>query len=287
MKHNPNNIRNILFLAVLLLVSSALMGQETASMTNDLFWRPLLEQSFMRTFSSSHEFAASQIFQRLGYDLAEISQIKKLTPYPASITISFDSLIESEAFISSETRKILKLENLSIKCEKVHYFGMVMEQLTFDFADCSLERDYLQRGKVRFYDTSSINLRVKVSEQDILSVMKLYSKASALSSVKVTLSSNKVRCRGRVKMGFLVAEFDLRGYTKLISPKKVNLICEKLFVNGILQPRAFVNPIMNYVNPVFDSSKIWVNLNVKSMELKKGFVETLATIDKKEIKNAN
>ncbi len=281
------SIRNFIFVFTLLVISSDLSGQEIASQTNDLFWRPLLEQSFMRTFSSSHEFAASQVFQTLGYDLAEISQIKKLTPYPASVTVSFDSVLESEAVVSSETRKILSLKNLSIVCDKVHYFGMIMEQLTFTFPECRLEKDYLQRGKIRFCSSTSINLKVKVSEQDILSVMKLYSKSSALSSVKVTLSENKVRCRGRVKMGFLVAEFDLRGYTKLISPKKVNLVCDKLLLNGFIQPRAFVGPIMNYVNPVFDSSKIWVNLNVKSMELKKGFVETLATIDKKEIKNAN
>lgn len=254
---------------------------------NRLNWQSLLEQSFLKTFSSSQEFARSQVFQCLGYDLAEVSQIKKVTPFPKSVSVTFEGMKETETFIASETRRIVAFEKLAIRCKKVQYFGMTMEELVFTFPDCSLEKDYLIKEKIRFARVSHIDLKVKVSEENLLSVMKLYSKSSALSSVKIYLYKDKVKCSGKVKMGFIVADFVLKGYTRLASPKKVTLICEKLYLNRIAQPRAFIRPIMDYVNPVFDSTKVWINLNILKMDLKNGFVETAGIIGAKEKNNAN
>lgn len=245
------------------------------------YWRPLLEQSFMRTFSSSQEFANSKTFQCLGYDLAEISQIKRVTPFPKTISIDFRKIEESERLIASETRRVLTFDKLEVSCEKVQYFGMTMEGIVFSFPNCVIEKSYLERGKIRFAEVSEIALKVKVSEDNLLSVMKLYAKSSALSSVRILINPGKVKCLGRVKLGFAVADFNLKGYIKMLSSKRVDLVCEKLYLNGISQPRAFIKPIMNYVNPVFDSSKVWINLNIKSMNLEKGFVETFATIERK------
>ena len=267
---------------------------EIASSTetnNNLYWKPKLEYAFTHTFSSSHEFAACQLFQKLDYDLAEIAEIRKITPFPATLTVEVDGITEESVMIQNSENatesKILKFKNLTVNCEKVHYFDMIVEKVKFSFPDSSVELDYLDKGRLKFFSASKIGLEILVSESDILEVLKLYPKAKALSGVKVTLSPNKCSSKGRVKLGILVAEFKFNGHLNQISPKKVNFVCDKLTINSIPQPRAFVKSIMNYVNPVYDSTKLWINLNVENMKIMNGYVETKARIDKKEIKNAN
>lgn len=264
----------------------------TNATNKNLYWQSKLEYAFTKTFSSSHEFSSCQVFQRLGYDLAEISQIRSITPFPASLTVEFTGL--EEDFIDLPNKepehsklRVLKFNKLNIICDKVHYFNMVIEKVTFGFPNSIIDLDYLEKGRLRFIDSSKIELNIKVSEEDILAVLNLYPKAKLLSNVKVQLSPKKSICRGRVKLGFLVADFRIQGHLNKISPKVINFVCDKLQINGIPQPRAFISSILTYINPVFDSTKVWINLNISDMEIKKGFVETNATIDKKEIKNAN
>lgn len=268
-----------IFLCFVLAMANSIAYGEAGK---EFYWQPLLEIAFNRTFSSSHEFSACQAFQKLGYDLAEIAQIKRITPYPASLSVKLQGLSEE----SERDIGLLSLETLDIHCTKVHYFGMIFDRVTFRFIKAAIERKELEKGKLRFHKLDKIGLCIEVSEKDILSVIKMYPKSSLLSNLKITLNSNKCKCKGRVKLGFMVADFSLKGYTKQISLKKVNFICEKLYINGISQPRAFIKAVMSYVNPVFDSSKVWINLNVANIRIKNGFVETEASIEKKELKNA-
>ncbi len=282
---------------MLLLCNNALIyAQNIASDSLEnpqLFWKPKLEYAFMKTFSSSHEFAACQVFQCLDYDLAEIAQIRRITPFPASLTVEIDGIEEAylpvkaeENSVASPTR-VLKFKKLDVVCDKVHYFDMEIERMTFGFPDSVIEYDYLDKGKLKFAAASKIDLLVKVSENDLLSVLNLYPKAKALSNVKIILTPNQCQSKGRVKLGFLVAEYKIKGFIKQVSPKKIDFSCSKLTINGMTQPRAFVKTIMSYINPVFDSSKVWINLNISSMNILKGYVLTNAVINKKEIKNAN
>ena len=289
-------INKIIITLLLMLFSRLVFAQTIASNTidnKDLYWKPKLEYAFLKTFSSSHEFAACQVFQKLDYDLAEIAEIRKVTPFPASLTVEFEGLREElicDSLTDSENAtqtKVLKFDKLNVICDRIHYFNMTIEKAIFGFPESTIELDWLDKGRLKFVKAKNIELNIKVSEADIISVIYLYPKSNLLSNVKVELTPGKCQSRGRVKLGFLVADFKLKGYIKQISPKKVNFSCEKLYINGISQPRAFIKSIMNYVNPVYDSTKIWINLNVSNMNLVKGYVETQATIDKKEIKNAH
>ena len=296
-----NNLHKHLFIAIFFLMmlfsnNSLLFATNIASDTvesSELYWKPKLEYAFMKTFSSSHEFSACQVFQCLDYDLAEISQIRRITPFPASLTIEFEGLEEAylpvksdEVSIATQTR-VLNFKKLNVICDKVHYFDMEIERMIFGFPDSAIEYDYLDKGRLKFVSASKIDLWVKVSEDNLLSVLNLYPKAKALSNVKIILTPNQCQSKGRVKLGFLVAEYKIKGYIKQISPKKVDFSCSKLTINGITQPRAFIRTIMGYINPVFDSSKVWINLNIINMNIIQGFVITNAVITKKEIKNAN
>ncbi|MBR4569532.1 MAG: hypothetical protein IKO19_02515 [Candidatus Riflebacteria bacterium] len=296
-----NNIYKYLFKAlflilVLFLNNSFIYAQNIASDSFEnpqLFWKPKLEYAFTKTFSSSHEFSACQVFQCLDYNLAEITQIRRITPFPASLTVEFDGIEEAylpvktdDNSVSTQTR-VLKFKKLDVICDKVHYFDMEIERMTFGFPDSVIEYDYLDKGRLKFVSASKIDLLVKVSENDLLSVLNLYPRAKALSNVKIILTPNQCQSKGRVKLGFLVAEYKIKGFIKQVSPKIIDFSCSKLTINGITQPRAFVKTIMSYINPVFDSSKVWINLNISSMNIIKGYVMTNAVINKKEIKNAN
>lgn len=286
-------MKNIyLLLSFILIIPIALFGQENVVTTEQIAIEgqnsainTFLEKAFYKTFSNSHEFASCQIFQLLGYDLAEISLIKRITPNPLALKVDFNISKAENAKVrdcNNIASSSLSFEKLNVICDKVHYYDMIIERVTFGFPDSIIDKIALNKGKLRFLAGSRIDLKVEVSEENLLSVMKLYAKSKNLSSVKVQLKKDNCRIIGRVKMSFAVAEFDIKGHIKQLSPKTINFISDKFLINGLQQPRAFVNSILNYVNPVFDSTKLWMNLNITKMELKKGFVETTASIDKKE-----
>ena len=152
-----NNIYRHLFKALFLILllflnNSFIYAQNIASDSlenKQLYWKPKLEYAFMKTFSSSHEFAACQLFQCLDYDLAEIAQIRRITPFPASLTVEFDGIEEAylpvkadENSVASQTR-VLKFKKLDVICDKVHYFDMEIERMTFGFPDSVIEFAYL------------------------------------------------------------------------------------------------------------------------------------------------
>lgn len=281
-------ISYLLALFLFIICNKPIFASEIDKLNNNdlnIFWKTKLEYAFNKTFSNAHEFAACQAFQKLGYDLAEISQIRRITPFPASLTVVCDGFEEDNIIDSSNniTKKIIKLCKLNVICEKVHYFDMQIDKMTFSFPNSSLEIDYLEKGKLKFFQLDRIELNIKVSEQDILSVLKLYPKSKLLNNVKVSFDNNKCTSIGKVKLGILIAEFKLIGHINQISSKKVNFICDKLYINRIAQPRAFISSIMGYINPVFDSTKLWVNLKIREMKLINKYVETNATIDKKGI----
>jgi len=110
----------------------------------------------------------------------------------------------------------------------------------------------------------------------------LFAKARSLSHLKLDLDKDRAHLKGRVKRGLLVVEFNLNGETQLTDPKTVFFRCNRLVLNGSIMPRNAVNAIFSQINPVFDASKTWLNLNIASIRITRGFVETIATIDAKK-----
>lgn len=207
----------------------------------------------------------------MGYNETEIAQIGKITPRPANISIEAD---HDEAFGS--------YRNLKVLCHKVFYYNLTIERVLFDFPKCSINTEELKAGRLRFTTGEQISLKTEVSADDILRVFNLYAKAKSLSGMRMKLEKNCARLTGRVKKGFVTAAFNLHGNTELVNPKTVIFRCERLNLNGFPVPRNVISSIFRQINPVFDSSKTWFNLNVASISIKPGFVETHATIDRKK-----
>ncbi len=261
---------------LVLLVLSVLIGGSSQALIEMPAPSPeqqlqILEAAFMKAFQDPEEFKASGIFQLLGYDAAEISLIGKITPRPASLSVE---ILPAEGDGSFRTLKVL--------CNKVSYYNLTIERVTFDFPDSSISLDELANGRLRFKTGSRIDLKTEVSANDILKVFELYAQARSLSGMKMKLDKNSARLVGRIKKGFVTAQFDLKGNTQLLDPKRVYFRCEKLTLNGMPMPRNAVAQIFKQINPVFDASKTWLNLNVASIAIKPGFVETLASISPKK-----
>ncbi|MDD2998441.1 MAG: hypothetical protein EOM80_06000 [Erysipelotrichia bacterium] len=230
-----------------------------------------LETAFWKAFSEPEEFKACEIFQLLGYNTAEISMIGKITPRPSKI------IVEAEACeIPADFR------NIKVICTNVLYYNLTIERVVFDFPDCRIDLDELKNGRLRFLAGDRINVKTEVSQRDILKVFDLFAKASALSRLRLKLDDEVASLKGRVKKGVFVVEFNLKGSTQLVDPKKVVFRCDRLLLNGSPMPRNAVNSIFSRINPVFDATKTWLNLNIASINIKSGFVETIATIERKK-----
>ncbi len=231
----------------------------------------LLVAAFTKTFNNPDEFKASGIFQLLGYNDSEISQIGKITPRPSRIRV--ETVTDSG---------IGRFASLKVFCEKVFYYNLTIERVVFNFPDCVIDETQLQNGRLRFVAGKQIELTTEVSADDILKVFELYAQARSLSSMNMKLASNSARLRGRIKKGIVTADFSLQGTTQLLDPKTIFFRCERLLLNGMPMPRNAVAAIFKQINPVFDASKTWLNLNVARVCIKPGFVETQATINHKK-----
>lgn len=260
-------MKNFLFLCVLVLCASG-----PAYSQSD---QELLTKAFENTFSSPQKFKDCRIFQILGYDLAETDMIAKITPFPKKIKV------EAESADLAENAGFTAYKSISVTCDRVNYYSMVIERVVFVFPNCILDRNSLKKGNLKFLNADEIQLEVLVSEKDILSVFALFAQAKALTSLEMQLRPNLCKLFGNVKMGFFRAQFEVTGDVDLINPKQVNFVCSRMVINKQVQPRNFVSAIIAQINPVFDSTKAWINLNVSEIKLTSGFVATKAVIKRK------
>jgi hypothetical protein len=258
--------RIILFLIFAFCISAAVFAQSD---------QELLTKAFENTFSSPKAFKDSRVFQILGYDLAETDMIAKITPYPKKLEVKVetDELCENPDNIG--------FKSISVTCDRVNYYSMVIERVVFIFPNCVLDRDSLKKGTLKFLNADEIQLEVLVSEKDISNVFALFAQAKALTSLEMKLTPNLCKLFGNVKMGFFRAQFEVSGVVDLINPKQVNFICNRMVINKQVQPRNFVSAIIAQINPVFDSTKAWINLNVSDIRITSGFVATKAVINRK------
>ncbi len=231
----------------------------------------LLETAFIKAFNDPEEFKATGIFQLLGYNAVEIAEIGKITPRPASVSVEFAAGPLPGMFRS-----------LRVKWSRVLYYNLTIETVQFDFPECSIDVAELAAGRLRFKTGGQISLVTDVSADDILKVFAFYARSRSLSGLKMKLAKNSARLHGRVKKGLFTAEFKLNGNTRLINAKTVTFNCERLFLNGMSMPRNVIATIFRQINPVFDSRKTWLNLNISSITINPGFVQTHATIDRKK-----
>ncbi len=255
----------IVFILVLFIAAPVKISAEPEKL------QELMVNAFFRTFSEAAEFRNSEIFQLMGYSDGEIAEIGRITPRPASISV----LIEPEAEPGH-------FRNIKVICQQVHYYNLVIERVTFEFPDCRLDMTELAHGRLRFLSGILIKLKTEVSQNDILKVFDFFARARSLSGLKLELESGQARLKGRVRQGFLVVEFRVQGDTHLLDNKTVMFKCRKLVLNGSPLPRNAINQIFAQINPVFDASKTWLNLNIASICIRPGFVETIATIEKKK-----
>jgi len=229
-----------------------------------------LESAFMRALSDPAEFRNSGIFQLLGYSSEEIAQIGRITPRPSAIVVQADS---SEAGT---------YDNIRVECTKVSYYNLTIDRVIFDFPSCRICLDELAQGRLRFLGSDLIKLKTEVSAADIARVFDLVARARNLTSLRIKLEEEKARISGRVKRGLFVVDFNITGDTELIDAKTVVFRCDRMLLNRAVVPRNTVNAVFRTINPVFDARKTWLNLNIAKINIRRGMVETIATIERRK-----
>lgn len=230
-----------------------------------------LESAFKRAFSDPDEFRNAGIFQLLGYSDDEIAQIGRITPRPASITVLADPGVGTGTY-----------KNISVNCTKVSYYNLTIDRVVFDFPVCRLCTDELAQGRLRFLESEQIQLKTEVSDSDIARVFDLVARARNLTSLRIKLEEDRARINGRVKRGLFVVDFNITGNTELVDSDTVIFRCDRMLLNRAVVPRNTVNAVFKEINPVFDARKTWLNLNIAAIKIRQGFVETIATIERRK-----
>jgi hypothetical protein len=231
----------------------------------------LLQTGFESAMASPEEFKNTRAFHNLEYSDEEIARIGKITPKPKSLSVNFEKMSEPGGFRS-----------IKVVCSEVSYYNLTIATATFEFKDSFLNMKSLRKGKIRFDKSGSINLNTKVSEEDILKVFEMFARARKLNGLKLKLTSERARLDGWYRNGLIVIKFRVVGNTRLVNCKRVDFEGERLTLNRIRLPRNTARSILRSINPVFDSTRTWLNLNINKISIKEGFVETVARIDKKK-----
>lgn len=230
-----------------------------------------LEHGFRQALATPEGFKATEVFRILGYLEPEIALIGKITPHPQDLRVEWQGPDQTGCF-----------SFIKVTCSQVSYYNLTIATATFEFPNCRLDHDSLQKNQIRFLQTDEIKLKTEVSEADILKVFDLYAKAKSLRDLSLNLSREKANLGGWFRKGILTIKFDVRGSVELVNPKVVNFSCERLALNRIALPRNTARSMLANINPVFDSRKTWLNLNIDSINILDGFVETNARINRRE-----
>jgi len=260
-----------LLLSLLCLLLAQLSPMVSASTDDTEAMQPKLESAFMRALSDPAEFRDTGIFQLLGYSNEEIAEIGRITPRPVALKVLADSGSEPGQFV-----------NIRVDCTKVSYYNLTIDRVVFEFPECHLCLEELAQGRLRFLGSQQIRLKTEVSAADIARVFDLVARARNLTSLRINLEEDRARIHGRVKRGLFVVDFNLIGDTELVDPKTVIFRCERMFLNRTVVPRNTTNAIFKQINPVFDARKTWLNLNIARINIRRGFVETIATIERRK-----
>ncbi|GAB4279920.1 MAG: hypothetical protein Kow0029_24140 [Candidatus Rifleibacteriota bacterium] len=265
----------MVIMLALLLIPGLVLAEKLADQENKLLNRhdtaSLLLSGFSAALATPDEFKNTRIFNLLGYSESEIALIGKITPRPASISVEFETPEANGEF-----------SNIKIICSQVTYYNLTIATATFEFPDCRLDLESLNNGKIRFVRSKKIRLKTEVSEDDIIKVFDLFARARSLHDIKLKLKTDKARIDGWYRKGLLTVHFKIEGDVLLKDSKKVDFACDRLTLNRIPLPRNTARAIIAKINPVFDSTKTWLNLNIEKINILDGFVETIASIDRKK-----
>ncbi len=235
------------------------------------FLRQNLLLGFERAMATPQQFENTRVFQLLNYSNEEIAQIGRITPRPASLTVEF-----------TKGKQPAEFSNIKVVCSQVSYYNLTIATATFEFPESTLDYEELKKGNIRFIDCQHIKLKTEVSEQDILKVFEMFARAQSLRGLKLALTKDQARLDGWFRKGFLRIKFRITGKTELVNNKTVDFNARRLTLNRIPLPRNATRSIIDRINPVFNASKTWLNLQIDKIKILNGYVETIARIAKKE-----
>jgi hypothetical protein len=262
--------RIFVFLSIVLFLILGISGEIQAKE----FWKvdsqlhQYLISAFKTAFKTPEEFKNTQAFHLLGYNANEINLIGKITPRTDQIKVTFERGGSSGFF-----------KSLSVTGKNVNYYKLVIDSATFSFKNIKLDLDQLKAGKIVFDKLDRINIETNVSEKDILRVFELFAKAKKLKKLQVKLKKEKTRVSGWFYKGFLAVYFKIFGTPILEGKKKIFFNCKRMTLNGIPLPRNAIRSIFSRINPVFDASRTWLNLEIDEIVTSKGKVKSLGRIE--------
>jgi hypothetical protein len=259
----------IAFLAITLVAMASKAQIKQEPKTESL--RANLLLGFTNAMATPQQFENTRVFHLLGYSNEEIAQIGRITPRPASMTVEF-----------TQGEQPAEFSNIKVVCSQVSYYNLTIATATFEFPESALDYEELKNGNIRFTDCPHIKLKTEVSEQDILKVFEMFARAQSLQGLKLALTEDQARLDGWFRKGFLRIKFRITGKTELVNNKTVDFNARRLTLNRIPLPRNTTRSIIDRINPVFNASKTWLNLQIDKIKILNGFVETIARIAKKE-----
>ncbi|HNV68932.1 MAG TPA: hypothetical protein PKO06_04480 [Candidatus Ozemobacteraceae bacterium] len=222
-----------------------------------------LSVAFQRAFADGEQFRQTELFACLGYTASQSRAMAEITPRPAGLIVTAVPAIASGTY-----------EQINVVASAVRYYGLTIAEASFTFPLVRLDEHALSEGRLVLREVPEVLIETRVSAADLLRVFPFSNRSRQLSNLRLSIAEKHIDLRGNVRRGMFLVAFHIRGKPVLDGAKKVDFSCSRLVLNGIAMPRAAIRAMFSHVNPVFDATKTWLNLELLSIHTEPGTVCT-------------
>jgi hypothetical protein len=192
------------------------------------------------------------------------SAMRKLVKDPQKLEINVASFTDAETALGH-------LRQVHVVVERGEIDGLVLNHADILFEDVQLDTTKLVRDdKIETKQVGNINMDVVIKEADLNTFLKAKAAKIKVDNPRVQLTPGRLELEGSTRYSFMKVNFSATGKFNVHDSKEIWFHPNKMKMNSMSMPRAFIGTIVKRINPVLNLEKFPFRLNLKEIRIDQG-----------------
>lgn len=171
-----------------------------------------------------------------------------------------------------------RLKQVTVNTEGGEVDGLILHHASFDFEDVQLDTTKLIReAKIDTIAVCNIDMDVLILESDMNVYLGEKARKIKVDNPRVELATGQLRLSGSTKYSLVKVNFWATGNFEVRDSQQIWFHANKLKLNSMSMPRAFVGTIIKRINPVLNLEKFPFRLNLKEIRIEQGALHFIST----------
>ena len=171
-----------------------------------------------------------------------------------------------------------RLKQVIVNTEGGEVDGLILHRASFDFDDVQLDTTKLFReAKIDTIAVCNIDMDVLILESDLNAYLGEKARKIKVDNPRVELATGQLRLSGSTKYSLVKVNFWATGNFQVRNSQQIWFHANKLKLNSMSMPRAFVGTIIKRINPVLNLEKFPFRLNLKEIRIEQGALHFIST----------